>query len=307
MDEKLLSKLKKVYALAEQGVDGEAINATNLLHRLLMQHGLTIADLEQKGQEKPKISSAAYSSVPVTVQWKLDLAKVIAKHFFCHALIGWHKEGIVTFIGRPDHVENVQMLYKWLQDQILRFSITEFQKNREEGMNQYFWMVRFGEGVVSRLGDRLIAERDRMNNDVGATTLVVSYNTENSDYLEEHYGFRTDGKLTVQQERWKKQDAEDAILKATDIEAYYAKYPYQRPTTSVELTPEQEIAAKREQKKREERWRREDEQRRMEDALRPKENWYHSQLATAAGKVACEDLNLQPFIESPKEDNLVLV
>lgn len=40
--EKIIQLAKKLLALAEKGVDGEAENALNMLHKLMQQHGITM-------------------------------------------------------------------------------------------------------------------------------------------------------------------------------------------------------------------------------------------------------------------------
>lgn len=45
MNNNILDLLRKLKALAEQGVDGERENATDMLHRLMAKHGITMEDL----------------------------------------------------------------------------------------------------------------------------------------------------------------------------------------------------------------------------------------------------------------------
>jgi len=46
--EKHIELIKKLKALAERGIDGEAKNAQNLLHKMLKKHNLTIEDIERE-------------------------------------------------------------------------------------------------------------------------------------------------------------------------------------------------------------------------------------------------------------------
>lgn len=50
-DEKVLQKLRKLYALATQGVAGEKENAERLLHELLEKYGLTIDAVDENKKE----------------------------------------------------------------------------------------------------------------------------------------------------------------------------------------------------------------------------------------------------------------
>lgn len=45
MDEQTQARLEKLLALSQQGVGGEQTNATEMLERLLKEHGLSMADL----------------------------------------------------------------------------------------------------------------------------------------------------------------------------------------------------------------------------------------------------------------------
>ena len=51
-DEKVLQKLRKLYALATQGVAGEKENAERLLHELLEKYGLTIDAVDENRKER---------------------------------------------------------------------------------------------------------------------------------------------------------------------------------------------------------------------------------------------------------------
>ena len=51
-DEKVLQRLRKLYALATQGVAGEKENAQRLLHELLEKYGLTIDAVDENRKER---------------------------------------------------------------------------------------------------------------------------------------------------------------------------------------------------------------------------------------------------------------
>jgi len=53
-DAALRSKLAKLLALARQGIDGERVNAQEVLDRLLTEHGLRVSDIE--GDEEREFS-----------------------------------------------------------------------------------------------------------------------------------------------------------------------------------------------------------------------------------------------------------
>jgi hypothetical protein len=56
IDEKLLNKLIKLYTLSKQGVGGEAINADNLLNKLLEKHDIDISKIADSEVKKYAIN-----------------------------------------------------------------------------------------------------------------------------------------------------------------------------------------------------------------------------------------------------------
>lgn len=56
MDSKTQEKVGKLLSLCRQGVGGEKANAEAMLIKILKQYGMTIADLEQKTEEKVRVT-----------------------------------------------------------------------------------------------------------------------------------------------------------------------------------------------------------------------------------------------------------
>src|SRR2546423_3993388 len=121
MDTKLLDRLRKILALTESPVEGEAQAAAMKLQELLTEHNLSIADLEKRGHQAPPVGESAHDLGKAGFTWKLDLAETIADHYFCHAIVSRYRK-TVSFVGRPDNVDSLQMLYTWVIDQIKRIS-----------------------------------------------------------------------------------------------------------------------------------------------------------------------------------------
>ena len=118
-------RLRKILALTTSPVEGEAQAATEMLQKLLKQYNLDVADLEARGQiARPGIMEEGHDLGKAAFKWKLNLAAGIAEHFYCFPMINPVSKS-VAFIGRPDNVRALQMLYKWLMDQIKALSATE--------------------------------------------------------------------------------------------------------------------------------------------------------------------------------------
>lgn len=310
-NEQLRERLRKILALTGSPNENEAAAAAEHLHRLLQQHNLSMADLETRGAHAPKIGEDGFDLGKAAFTWKLNLAEGIADHYYCFPLID-RKLKTVVFVGRPDNTESLKMLYAWLVDQVKRVASDErhnHMRDTGEHVDPLRWQVNFGLGAVSRLLTRLEEVRERQS-DAAGTDLVRHHASEISDYTEAKYGYRSDGKRTkVEQERdarWAAQDAENQALKASDLEAFYARYPWERP-----LTAEQLAVREAENKKADRAWEKKEARRanrqprfRTVSAVeaRRQEQGYE---ARRSGRSAADRINLQPFIEggnkTPKE------
>lgn len=309
-EERIIDKLRKVLALTNNPNEHEAQAAAETLQRLLTQHNLAIGDLEKRGQSAPPVGEHGYDLGKAAFKWKLILAQDIAEHFYCVGLVFADKS--VKFVGRPENVESLKMLYGWLIEQIKQISAVERRNHlirTNEHVDPLRWQVNFGLGVVSKLGGRLRELKARQtehmsrNEDGDVTALVVHHAAEVSDYLESQYGFRRDGKDTAQQRKWgaerEAREAEMVKLKVDNPEAYYAARPWEKPDSM--KTPE-ELAEEARERKREDakerrranssrvgRWR-----PRSEESVRKDAQGYEARLQ---GRASADKVNLQPFIK----------
>lgn len=306
INERIVEKLKKVLALTTSPMEGEAQAAASKLEELLTLHNLSMADLEMKGKvEKAGVQENDHDLGKAAFTWKLNLAEGIANFYYCHPMVN-RREKTVRFIGRKDNVESLKVLYSWLIDQIKRISGDErkaYMENVGEHIDPLRWQVNFGIGAVSRLQERLKekAQRDReASKEIMA--LVIHHESEISDFLEKEYGYRTDGKETEQQKRWKKEREErrrkEQELKEKDPEAYYQMYPWERPMTEKEKARAEKKEAK-EQARRDRAWERRSNKRRYRmysaEELRKMEQGEQSKRA---GYKAGNKINLEPFVEN---------
>jgi Protein of unknown function (DUF2786) len=300
---RILDKLRKVLALTNSPMEGEAQAALATLQRLLADYNLSMADLEVSGAAvRPGVKEAAHDLGKAAFAWKFDLADAMADHYFCWAITDRGPAKSVAFIGRPDNVESLKMLYSWVIDQIRRIASDErkayLAAHPEEHIDPLRWQLHFGLGIVSRISDRLTEIRDR--NSSKETSLVLSHRTEISDYMEEKYNRRVDGQPTKREQEWERQwrerQAAKAALKVADIEAYYNAYPWERP-----LTPEQQEEQAKEQAKADARYARNARRRRGRsgpryteaDAAREEQAY----TANRAGRKSADKVNLEPFLD----------
>lgn len=313
MDVNLLSRLQKLLALStsrgEGGAEGEAQAAASLLAKMLEAHNLDIADLEQRGAVKPGIHERAHDLGKAAFKWKLDLAEFIAEHYYCASMVD-RRTKRVAFVGRPDNVEALTMLYQWLIDQV-RAIASEARRTHLRDTGEHVdplrWQVGFGEGAAKRIGERLKDRRRQESSDAGSA-LVVSHASEVSDYLEEVHGYRLDGRKTAAQVRadegykqWlegvKVDNARLAALKLNDPEAYYRERPWDTPEAHAEREAEREAERKREERNAKRRTGRAYRYATDEEVRRDSER----RVASSQGRAHADSINLSPFLGAGKE------
>jgi hypothetical protein len=300
-DTAIIDKLRKVLALTTSPIEGEATAAAETLARLLTSHNLDIADLEQRGAQAATIEEQPHDLGKAAYAWKLNLAEAIAEHYYCHGLVDRTTKR-VAFIGRPDNVGSLRLLYAWLIGQIALIAREERRREGNTHIDPLRWQVGFGEGAVERLADRLRElKRRREQSEAGAATcaLVVHHAVEVSDYLEQRYGYRADGRRTAESERWHREweerKARLAELKLRDIEAYYAECPWMRPLTEAEQAErDKRDAQDRKRQARNERRRKGRGGHHLSNAEYVKLEQKRS--AISSGRTSADRINLEPFL-----------
>lgn len=306
MDDTILDKLSKILALTNSPVEGERNAAIAMLQKLLTKHNMSMADLERRGERRaPGIKKDSHDLGKAAFTWKLDLADGMARHFFCYPIVNRYSK-TVAFVGRPENVESLQMLYAWVIDQIKRLASEERKAHHAqtgEHIDPLRWQVNFGLGSVRRLIQRLEEERQAAHSDEMA--LVVCFEDEINDWFEEQGEYRRDGKETkaarARREAYEQENAEWKALLETDPEAAYAKRPWERP-----LTPEQQAQADKDEKirrakqeKAEAAWSKRWEKRQQRET---RQSWseiekeQQASTARSSGRRAADRVNLQPFV-----------
>jgi len=312
VDERIVEKLRKVLALADSPIEGEAQAAAGHLARLLTKYNLNIADLEKRGgRAAPGVKDKGLDLGKAAFKWKLDLADGMAEFYYCHPIVNRYTK-TVLFVGRPDNVESMVMLYAWVVEQIKKIAKEERRKHYDstgEHIDPLRWQVSFGQGCVGRLIERLHEMRARQEEDEAetrageeTTAMVLHHKSEISDWLESKGMRRTDGRETKREREYReRREADDArleLLKVTDLEAYYLECPWDRPET------EEQKAARA---KREEEWlKKEAARERRRRAYIPtggyrekRTDWGKEEqagTAATAGRKSGDRVNLRPFI-----------
>ena len=122
MEDRLKSKLLKLYELAKKGVDGEKINAELLLNKMLQKHNLTIENIIQ---EKPKERGYKYT----TSLNKTLLVQIIFNVTKRSEIYGVRKSREV-FSSVTDY-EHIQIL------ELLDFHLDNFNLEKKQLLNDF--------------------------------------------------------------------------------------------------------------------------------------------------------------------------
>lgn len=302
VDDKVISKLRKILALTESPEEGEAATAALMLQRFLTEYNLSISDLESKGAAKVvAVTESGIDLGKAAFRWKLDLAEEIAEHYFCVGIVSRYRK-TVTFAGRPENVEALKMLYTWVVDQIKRLSSESrkaHQVEHSEHVDPLRWQVNFGVGAVERLMSRLNVAKAEA--DSSTTALAIHHAKEISDYTEKKYNRRYDGQESeyerISREKREKYYAEweakrkaeqeaDEKLLATDPTAYYEKYPDRHP----------DVVLERERREARNAARRARYQPRGRYRYYDYDKEEQGDRARSAGRRAADNINLEPFL-----------
>lgn len=194
MDSKVLDKIRKLLALTASPNENEAAVAATKAQQLLLQHKLTMADVdaEMGTEEEPVTHSTVDMGVgPFEVyRWALALASGVCQATFCNYV--WHKgfvtrHGVVgrkcvSFIGRPLDVEAAKELYTWLGTQIYRMGLESISE-RPLGTDATRWRNSFLDGCALRV-ERRLAElvHEQAHDSDKVTAIVRTSEQDNEDY-----------------------------------------------------------------------------------------------------------------------------
>ena len=165
VDDKVIDKIRKLFALAGSPNEAEAALAMEKAHELLRLHNLQAADIQEKRDVGDKI---IYHNTKEE-HWKRQLASIVAEANYCAFIV--IKNGSAfeyQVFGREENLAATEAMYEYLVIAVRRLA---YKAAREHpGLSA----VDFKKGVGHRLGERIEAMKAK---DVECTALVL-VNTE---------------------------------------------------------------------------------------------------------------------------------
>ncbi len=117
INEGVLRKIQKALALAKDNSSvHESQTALLLAQKLMLQHGISAADIESKHAQSKEISHSNVTKFGRTPWWKRQLGFIIAQNFRCTMYI--KREGTrnrVMFLGLKEDVEIAIQVYQYAE------------------------------------------------------------------------------------------------------------------------------------------------------------------------------------------------
>jgi len=164
-NERIIDRIRKLFALSGSTNEAEALSASEKAHELLKQYNLSVEDLN----EKPEVGEAVVGQAGRNTQWKSSLLDDVATFNYCSLVLSRNWEGIkYRVFGREANIKSTVATYEYLVGAINRIA-REYQEYRNFNTN------RFKLGASIRIGERL---RELMIRETTECTALVVVSTE---------------------------------------------------------------------------------------------------------------------------------
>jgi len=192
------SLLKKVQGLLSKTVDNgcsvaEAATAAALAQKLITEHRLSMADLDDSETEEIEHTTVEGFASARTSTWKNTVASGIAKANDCRLYIhtshsfGGKRKRIYKIVGRNSDIEIVNYMFTTVSREIERLCKIEMAVQNGHGKT---WANSFKNGAASAVVTKLQAARQEAK-DAGSSTAIVRLDNRMApvnDWLEKNIG-----------------------------------------------------------------------------------------------------------------------
>lgn len=156
MDQKILDKIRKVLALAKSTYQEEAQAALLKAQELMVQHGLTMAEVQQDNIQDKQVVDTCISEKRRNTWYEKSLSAVIGENFRCHSYV--HLGQGIYFIGLKEDVEIAREIYFYALNTML-YLANEYVKTHRRGQVTDSWSIRgikndYISGFINGLQDK---------------------------------------------------------------------------------------------------------------------------------------------------------
>jgi hypothetical protein len=204
----IIDKIRKLQALAERGVGGEAENAAKMISKLLTKHRIDMAELDVEDQDEIQKGDATMGG---TSSWERQLAYEIAKHYDCRYAYSrkrvWTKNSIYpkwhrrfkekrpdTIVGFAEDVALAEYLYVIAKRQIeseLKDAKRRGRVHGRRGAN--VWRISMVFGLRDKLAE---IKREENQENPGYAIIVADRKSQVNDWVESECSHWSSGRPT---------------------------------------------------------------------------------------------------------------
>lgn len=191
--EKIMERLHKLKTMRDRGTEGEAKAAAALLQRLLLEHNLTMNDVDCS-DSNGNDPSTVMSNLKLTGEfyWKLILINGLCAGHLCKFVIMDEKTKQGVVIGDAHNVAVVMEMFTYLEQIVLRLSkegleaALKDRPNMPKELNGWTYRNSYMKGCAVRLGQRLIDNLAKAQSELNnCTALVLNSQTKIKRKLEQ--------------------------------------------------------------------------------------------------------------------------
>lgn len=154
--EKIISKIRKLLAMTEENgcSEGEAMTAALMAQKLMAEHNLTIADIDDD-TSKGKIVEVGYEA-GTKYKWKYRLANIIAVNFCCKVYTVGNSS--IVFYGYENHAKIASDVFKFLFNTGIRLANNYYYQCYKDGREtvgvKNTFLAGFCDGIQEVLGQQ---------------------------------------------------------------------------------------------------------------------------------------------------------
>ncbi len=205
----IIDKIRKLQALAERGVGGEAENAAKMISKLLTKHRISMAELDVEDQDEIQKGDAVMGG---GTSWERKLADVVAKHYDCryayHVKHVWtkksrytkwhrrfHHKSPDTIVGFAEDVALAEYLYVIAKRQIeqeLKVAKRNGRVYGRRGANE--WRISMVRGLRDKLTE---IRREENQENPGYAIIVADRKSQVTQWVESECSHWSSGRSTA--------------------------------------------------------------------------------------------------------------
>lgn len=186
LNSEIIKRLKKVQALSEKGVEGEAENAARMLAKLLAKHRLSMKDLDIPQDEEDFVRKDRLTSFVGNATWERQLAFAVARYFDCKfAYIAASKSD--TIVGHGEDIECFTFLFTVARRQIISTVETAKKSGEIKGRTQ---INGYKVSMVMGFDSKLNQVKDEISHEnVGYAIVLADRSAMVRDFVEKNCRF----------------------------------------------------------------------------------------------------------------------